>query len=236
MKKNTLLLQLMLLLSIVSTNALMAQNFSTKGKDFWIGFMFNYKDDPSKDEISIYVSSKVNTTGTLYLPGQPAQNFSVTAGVTTKLPVPLTYIMDTPFGSFPNGGPDGEYVDQKGIHITTADSCNVFALNYAVQSADAIVALPTAALGTLYNVITHNTELFHGEFMVVAPENNTTFEIYNAYGSLINTVTLNAGQAYFRKGTGLDYTGWRIKSIAYFGNPCKPVAVFAGNSCTNVGN
>ena len=47
-------------------NKAYGQDFSTKGKDFWMGFMQNYN---SSATLSIYVTATLATSGTVSIPG-----------------------------------------------------------------------------------------------------------------------------------------------------------------------
>lgn len=70
----------------------------TMGKEFWVGFMKGYQGG-SGSNLSIFVSSPVNTSGTLTMPlAGYSVPFSVTANVTTTITMP-TVAMAMHFGS-----------------------------------------------------------------------------------------------------------------------------------------
>jgi hypothetical protein len=91
---------------------------STKGKDFWFGFMDQLGAAP---ELKVYITSDVATSGTISIPKQSwSQNFTVVPGVSTVITVPIaqgwTQVDNALAG--------------KGIHLWTTECVNVFALNY----------------------------------------------------------------------------------------------------------
>ena len=100
------------------------------GKEFWIGFMEGYQGG-AISSLNIFISSPVNTSGTLVMPLTGyTQSFSVTANVTTTLTFP-TVNTAMNFGS--------EVIDDKSVLITTQDTVAVFAINFEQYTADAAV-------------------------------------------------------------------------------------------------
>ena len=117
MKKRYLLLLFTVL--IFSTELLFSQGgVSTRGKEFWFGFMSNYGN--SADYLNVYVTSKVSTSGVVSVPGIGfSQNFTVAANSTSTITVPL--------GCMATGS---NTVQPFGIHVVSTDTISVFALNY----------------------------------------------------------------------------------------------------------
>lgn len=213
----------LLLPSIVS-----GQNFSTIGDRFWLGFMENH----SGPTLYVYISSDVNTSGTISIPLQGwTQNFNVTAGTTTQIQVPTAQGETVGSGVFPNG-----------ILVETADDVAVFALNYEAYTSDATVVAPEQTLGNHYYVMAYKdyqTFSSPSEFLVVAAYDNTTIEITPSVattaGQAANVpfqVTLNAGQVYQVQSNN-DLSGSLVTSFDS-GNGCKDFALFGGNICTGV--
>jgi len=88
----------------------------TMGKEFWVGFMENYTGGGNA-HIDLFISSYVNTTGTVRMPLMGfQQNFVVTANVVTTITLPIAMIHT---GS--------EVVDSKSFLVETADTVAVYA-------------------------------------------------------------------------------------------------------------
>ncbi|HRH38169.1 MAG TPA: hypothetical protein PK760_07485, partial [Flavobacteriales bacterium] len=136
-------------LSLVAFGTASAQQgvVPTMGKEFWIGFMEGYQGG-AISSLNIFISSPVNTSGTLVMPLTGyTQSFSVTANVTTTLTFP-TVNTAMNFGS--------EVIDDKSVLITTQDTVAVFAINFEQYTADAAVIYPRQSLGTDYRVFCYN--------------------------------------------------------------------------------
>lgn len=197
-----------------------AQN-SMKGKDFWLGFLQNY----SNSEVTIFISSEVNTSGTVSIPLQSwSSPFSVTAGGITSVNIPALMVQNA------NSGITGNM----GIHVTANDSITVFASNYSTYTSDASFIIPSHFLKTEYFVITYKGAVttIPSDLLIVAIDDNTTIEIIPSVSSLNGhpagipfNVTLNAGQTYLLKSmNGMDLTGTRVRGK----DQCNPFAVFSG--------
>ncbi|MCX6154666.1 MAG: IgGFc-binding protein [Candidatus Kapabacteria bacterium] len=201
---------------------------STKGKEFCLMFLQNIDEPGRPSQLTVYISSDRNVTGTLTIPKKSySANFSVAANTTTSmtLTLPLAYI----YGS--------EAVSQTGIFINASDSITVYALNWALYTADASVILPIDALGGSYYCQTYKSNPAWGsEFGIAATEDNTVITITPKTATLGNhaanvpfNINLNRGETYQVQSSG-DLTGSYISST---GN-CNKFAVFSGTRCTNV--
>lgn len=220
----------LLYLLTISYTTLFGQIFSTKGTDFWFGFMENYQT-PSP---TVYISSDVATSGTISIPGQTfSQSFTVAANSTTAISIPAGQGVTT----------SNQTIEGKAIHVVSNDPVTVYGLNYEAYSSDASIILPTATLGIEYYTINVTPALISSnniptEFMVVGVQNNTQIEITPSVttdaGNIAGTpftVTLNQGEVYQVQATGGDLSGTYIKSLG----GCEKFAVFTGAVCTNVG-
>jgi len=211
---------LLIFLSLIQFSILFGQGgVSTKGKEFWFGFMSNYGN--STDYLRVYITSTVNTTGTVSVPGIGFnQNFTVAANTTTAVTVPN--------GAMATGS---NTVQNRGIRVLANDTISVYALNYQPYTSDASVIFPVTSLDREYRVAT--IKGWPGDwgvqYMIVATENNTVVQITPQGGAAYN-VTLNAGDCYQVQNSN-DLSGARIKDFS----SCKRVAVFVGNLCTNIG-
>ena len=209
----------------------------TMGTEFWIGFMKGYQGGAASS-LDIFVSSPVNTSGTLTMPLTGyTQPFSVTANVTTTITFP-NVPMAMHFGS--------EVIDNKSILIETQDTVAVFAINFEQYTADAAVIYPIQSLGTDYRVFTYYgypgiSDLL-SEFLIVATQDNTEIEITttaNTAGGHVAGVPwiiqLDSGETYQVQAASdaTDLQGSWIRGTAASGS-CRPFAVFGGSVCTKV--
>jgi len=181
--------------------------------------MANYGD--AADYLNVYITSTVNTSGTVSVPGIGfSQSFNVAANSTATVTVPN--------GAMATGS---NTVQNRGVHVVSNDTISVYALNYQPYTSDASVIFPVSTLDREYRAAT--IKGWPGdwgvEYLVVASENNTVVEI-TPQGGAPYTVNMNAGDCYQVQGTD-DLSGARIKDFS----SCKRVAVFVGNVCTNIG-
>lgn len=205
---------------------------STKGTDFWMTFLNNYI--PDQDEsLDLFIASSEATTGTVTIPGQMwSIDFTVEANQTTTITIPNA--IGEMFTS--------ELVEHKGIHITTADTVSVFAVNFNPYTADGTKILPTATLGTNYIVSSYvGLSPWDSEFAIVATEDDTEVEIipscatvggHAAWVPMI--VQLQQGEVFqVIAAAEQDLTGTIIRATEQSGS-CRPFAVFSGTGCANV--
>lgn len=224
MKK--LLLLLVLSLFFIST----AEAQSTKGKDFWFGYIENLVTATP----DVYISAEQDVTGVIEIPGLGwTQNFNVTGGTTQSYALPN--------GALP---PYSEGNHNLAVHVTSCDSITVYAVNPGSASADATVVYPTSSLGIEYTILnmTGSPGDWGDAAIIVATEDNTQIEItpsVNTDGGQAAgvpfTVTLNQGEFYqltHNNGSD-DLTGTTIEGVNT--NTCMPFAVFSGSQCINIG-
>ena len=219
-----------LFISIYQSQQSIAQDITTEGKDFWLGFMEN-REENGAIVLEIYISASDSTGGIVSLPlANWSQEFSVNDNSTVLVTVPTNLGMAEGSGTIQN----------MGIHIQSNDNVSVYALNSVRVSADATVVLPTPALGRTYYVSSYygGNNWSDSEFLLVAVEDNSQIEITpttttrdGRSAGIPYTVSLDSGQVMQVQAAG-DLTGTKIKAS---GN-CKPFALFAGNEWTRVGN
>jgi gliding motility-associated-like protein len=212
------------------SNIVHSQNFTTKGKIFWMGFMENY----STPTLTVYISSDVATTGTISIPAQGwTQNFNVAPGATTPVQVPAAQAQATGSGT----------IQPRGIRIVANDSVNVFALNFVPYTSDAAVILPIQTIGNSYYASAYkdNQAPYSGvsEILIVGCYPNTIVEITpkaaTTSGNPANVpfqITINPGQVYQLQ-SNADLSGTLVRGIDN-GNGCPNFAFYAGNVCTGV--
>ncbi|HJY22001.1 MAG TPA: IgGFc-binding protein, partial [Hanamia sp.] len=224
----------MLLVSFATIHSwVFAQDFSNKGKDFWIGYGNHVRmfDNKAAEQMQVYITSDVSTNGYVEIPGIGFKvNFSVIANQISTIDIPRTAALTD----------EGLY--NTGIHIVSDLPVVVYSFIYVSAISGATVCLPTNVLGREYYSVNYtqisNDPDSYSYFSVVATEDNTVVEITPAGntkgGRAANvpfTVSLNRGQVYqvlgaeFTSKTGVDLTGSIIRSINT-GSGCKRIAVF----------
>ena len=221
---------------------LFSQDFSNKGKEFWIAYSYHVgMQNPPAPTMTLYITSDVNTNYTVEIFGVTTiQTGSISAGQVVSVIVPTAYMLTA-----------GGLYTGKTIRVTTDKNSVVYA--YITRSAvsGATVCLPTPVLGKEYysmNFTQVSNEPNSNSFItIVAVEDNTTVEITPtanttngwAAGST-NSVTLNKGQIFQVLGTagntnGVDLTGSVIRSVASGSGGCKRIAVFSGSGKISIG-
>ncbi|MFN5360388.1 MAG: hypothetical protein ACK5CC_06590, partial [Bacteroidota bacterium] len=140
----------LLLLFLFLSAGTMAQNFSNKGKDFWLGYGYHVQmgagaSIPSNTQnMVLYFTSDKDATVTVDIPGVGfTQTYQVTANqVTSTLPLPKT------------GAQDCRIVDtgyyNRGIHITSNVDIVAYAHIYNGSISGACLLYPTNTLGNDY--------------------------------------------------------------------------------------
>lgn len=219
MKKLTLLLVLFL------NTQLNAQDFGTKGTEFWLTYMENlelvFNGDP---QFSIFISAENSGTATIEAPATGLSLvFDYEANEVTEYVLP-------PALFYAEGSED---VENLGLKITTETATNIFAVHYRIYFSEATLVLPTPALGNEYIVSAakdfNNTISSPSSFVIVATEDDTEVEIIPSsltFGlrpaDIPFTIILNAGQSYQVQASG-DLTGTQITT-----NSDQKIAVFGG--------
>jgi hypothetical protein len=237
-----ILIALLCVFSLAGVRSATAQGNTSMGTDFWVGFMPNF-------------SGGRNVTQ-LFLASGTANTVKVTVGNSTTK---YTLAANTAITADLNGlGVDRtpEVATSNGVHITSTAPLTVYGYNvwdggagFLGGSPDGFLALPTAALGTKYYTVNYYDGNFAGvktvgEFVIVAPQDNTTVTITvkahtkDASGAESHqpgdkwTVTLMKGQTYMVQSTGNyigddDLTGSLVESS-------KPVAVLSGHQISAI--
>ncbi len=198
-----------------------AQQVSTEGREFWLSYMLNFTIDTAgrNFELSVYVTAKENSTVVLSNVQNTYQDtVLLSAGEIKKVVLPPAPFYVT----------DSNTISRKVLHIQSSANISVYAFNYKQYSADATIILPVPALGSQY--ILSNYASRGEEFLFTAAQNNTVVNITPA-DTLTRpfSITLNKGDAYLYVPRS-DQSGALVSTA----NPCYKLAVFAGNSCTNI--
>ena len=219
---------------------------STIGKEFWVGFMENYRTPTLIDYAVIVITATEDTKGAIEYLGQSTP-FDLKSGeqyIFRKSSLDLDLLNRSSSNPEPLG-----------IHITASGKISVHAFNEREASADGTVILPVSALGKDYLITSHHefrpTNVFNPTtnlnkeslLLVVATEDNTEIEIITTVNSISAgkelkgesfKVVLQRGQSYQVKAAG-DLTGSRVRVLGSNADDCKKIAVFGGNIWTSVG-
>lgn len=235
--RRSLLITVAVLASVLAN----AQDFSNKGKDFWVSYPEHI--DANNSIMGLYLTSNVNTTGTINDNGTII-NFTVTANNITTVFLgtggagPNTYIH---LANLQDGIKTGA-----AVHITSALPIVVYAHIIRTARSGATLALPTNVWGKEYIVPSYASSApvangqGYGEINVMASLPNTVVEITPSIttrngarpAGVPYTVTLaNPGDVYqVQFPQNADLSGTKIKSIASGTSGCQPIAVITAST------
>ncbi len=218
-----------------------AQDYSNKGKDFWV--IYTGHIDGTSSRMALYITSDQNASGTLSVGGSTL-NFTVTANQVTTLRLTNT---STPNNSLAYNAQTTGIGANRGIHIVSDNDIVVYAHILNAARSGSTLVLPTKVLGKEYYVSSYAANSgsnSRSQFAVVATTDNTTIEITPKLADAGNTypanvpfqITLNRGDVFqYQSANSTDLTGSFVKSIAAAGSACKPIAVFSGSTFTPMG-
>jgi gliding motility-associated-like protein len=234
-------------LLIVFSFAVKAQDFSNKGKDFWLAYPGHI--DGNSSRMALYISATVNTSGVVTMSGGASISFTVTANQATVVQIsPATYTVINPQS-------EGTYAG-RGIHITSLQPVVVYAHILNAARSGSTLVLPTNTLGREYIAAsfkssasqsspagTVNGSPSGSQFTIVGVEDNTTVEITPTaadaggvrFANSTYTINLNKGDVYqYRTTYNNDVTGTKIRTVSSSTSSCKPIAVFCGSPWTSM--
>jgi gliding motility-associated-like protein len=239
--------QLLAIIAIIGSLSVSSQDFSNKGKDFWVGYGYHQvMTAGNAQDMVLYFAADLPTNVNVSIPGLGySQNYAVAANsVATSLPLPKAAGGQDARLLSPSTGPEN-----KGIHITADRPIVAYAHIYNASVSGASILFPTNTLGKEYYSINYknisNTNNANCWFYVIAADTGTTTVEITPSAAAIGhpagvtfTVNLTQGQVYNVMGqltsaanpfTGEDLTGSTIRSIASGTGGCKKIAVFSGS-------
>lgn len=237
------------LMALLLFNYSYAQDFSNKGKDFWVAYGLHCRmfqnNVGGTQEMVLYFATEAVTNVTVSIPGlgytQTYSNIAANTIFTTS-PLPKTGSQDARLTN--------EGITNKGIHITSDKPIVAYAHIYNGNVSGATLLFPTNTLGKEYysvNFEQHSNEGNSNSFVyaIATDTGTTTVEVLPS----ANTLSMNAGTTYTYNLTqgqvlnvmgvltgndGVDLTGSRIRSISTGTAGCKRIAVFSGSGKINI--
>ncbi|MAS54435.1 MAG: hypothetical protein CMJ44_07395 [Pimelobacter sp.] len=179
--------------------------------------------------LSLFVTAEEAATGTVSGPGMDPVPFTVDPGEVTTIPIPSDREV------LASGS-----ITAQGVHVEADTDVTVYGLNQSDFTTDAFLGLPVDLLDTEYLILDAPNTVFHdsdaAQFGIVATQDNTevTIQFNGEYGGdtppVAQFLTLAEGETFqwqnYGSGTA-NLSGTSIVATA-------PVAVFAGNKCTNI--
>ncbi|MDP4220059.1 MAG: outer membrane beta-barrel protein [Bacteroidota bacterium] len=211
-------------------------NFSeSRGKDFWVCFPQNAKNEfGAFMNFRLYITGDKETRGTVTIPGLGiTKTFFLNAN--QILPVEIDTIAQV-FGS--------DQILKLGVHVVTDNPVAVYGLSNRKASTDTYLAYPTNVLGTSYRgacyyALAGTEDAFTSQISFVATDNNTNVTITltgntkgGRHAGETFSVSMQQGDVYQLQGTTRgdaksDLTGTLVTSS-------KPIAFFTGHICAQV--
>ncbi|RYY40572.1 MAG: PKD domain-containing protein [Chitinophagaceae bacterium] len=232
----------LLFLVLLSGNT-SAQDFSNKGKEFWLSYSYHVgMSGGGNPTMTLYLTSDVTTNYTVEIYGTGTlATGQIAGGQVVAVNVPITYAIN-------DEGP----FSGKAIHVTGDKPMVVYSYITRSAASAATLCLPVTVLGKEYISSSYrqvSNEAASNSFVtIVAVEDNTTVEIKPATTTKNNwlagqtyQVTLNKGEIYQILGfasasgggggnfTGNDLSGTWVRSVSTGTNGCKRIAVFSGS-------
>ncbi|MGC4103319.1 PKD domain-containing protein [Ferruginibacter sp.] len=238
-------------------HAVSAQDFSNKGKDFWVGYgshvsMYNTNGTliagGGSQDMVLYFTSDVQANVTVTIPATGwTRSYTIVpppvgTGLVETQAIPKTGTDDARLGA------EQKYL-KKGIHITSDKPIVAYAHIYNGSISGATLLFPTNTLGKEYYSLNYkqnsNNAWSYPYAFVIATEDSTIIQTTPS----ANTQTRTAGITYTdtlmqgdvlnllgqlitnatNSSTGVELTGTKIKSIASSTGQCKKIAVFSGS-------
>lgn len=237
------------MLCILYTGILFAQDFSNRGTDFWV--VYSGHIDALGSRMALYITSTVNTTGTVSVNGKSTP-FTVIANQVSVVQLTSSTTPSNADAYLSNNNVSQlEIIGvNKGIHIVSQNPVVVYSHILNSARSGSTLVLPTKVLGREYVVATYKTtgnivpltgnnaeQQKNTQFEIIATEDGTTVEItptnadYNNHhqANVTFDTTLNKGDVYQYQSFE-DLTGTKIKSIAASNLSCKKIAVYSGST------
>jgi gliding motility-associated-like protein len=227
-----------------------AQDFSNKGKDFYLCFPQHVPNlvPGNLATLSIYITSDKASSGTITMAnGAFSGTFNIPANGLQEIRIPWS-------ANIHISNSESNTVVRKSIRIQTdagKPAIVAYAQQWAGARSAATLLLPVNVLGKKYYTTSFTQEgadlspyFSRSQFQIIAIKNNTTVTITPRKNGVLQTpFTISlplAGDTYQYQSTdpdadNQDLTGSLIESIASGTGSCLPIAVFSGSSNITIG-
>lgn len=236
--------RLLLCLSVLFSMPLFAQDFSNKGKDFYLCFPQHVPNAAANlATLSIFITSDLASSGTISMPnGAFNATFNIAANGIQEIQIPWNANIHISNG-------ESNTVINKSIRIQTnagQPAVVAYAQQWAGARSAATLLLPVNVLGRKYYAASFtqsgsnfNTNIARSQFQIIAVKPNTNVSITLRKNGVLGTPFVinlpNAGDMYQYQSTDAlaniqDITGTLIESVASGTGGCLPIAVFSGSS------
>jgi gliding motility-associated-like protein len=239
---------ILVIFSVFTAVNLFAQDFSNKGKDFYLCFPNHVPSGSNLAKLSIWITSDKASSGTITMPnGAFSSTFNIAANGIAEIAVPYA---DAHISTAETSSDANIIILQKSIRIKVdagKPPVVAYAQQFAAARSAATLLLPVNVLGKKYYAISAAQDGTGGgksQFQVIAIKNNTSIEITPVKNGVTQpTFTVNlplAGdmiqyQSNSPSSATEDLTGTLIESVASGTGGCLPIAVFSGSSNTRIG-
>jgi hypothetical protein len=216
-----------------------SQDFSNKGKEFYLCFPSHVPSGSNLATLSIWITSDRASSGTITMAnGAFTSTFNIAANGLQEIQIPHATAHINNFES--------NMVIQKSIRIKTDPGkppVVAYAQQWAGARSAATLLLPVNVLGKKYYSVnfTQNSG-GRSQCQIIATKDNTTIKITprinGVVGAPFNVTLPLAGDMYQYQMTNstTDLTGTLIESIASASGGCVPIAVFSGSSNISMGS
>ncbi len=240
MRKLLRLSTLLLLASFWGSNSY-SQDFSNKGKEFWLCFPQHVPSGNSLATLSIWITSDRASSGTITMAnGAFSANFNIAANGLQEIQIPHS-------AAHISNGESG-LVIKKSIRIKTNPGqppVVAYAQQWGAARSAATLLLPTNVLGKRYYAVSFTqtgsnsgTYLAKSQFQIIATKPNTQVRVtprFNGFPGTPFVISLPLEGDMYQFQSDQDITGSFIESIASSSGGCLPIAVFSGSSNVTFG-
>ncbi len=238
-----------LVLALLFSSRSNAQDFSNKGKEFWLAYCYHVgmiQTGGGTPVMTVYLTSDITTTYTVEIYGVTVlASGTIFPNQVIPVTIPNAYWCSV------NG-----LLQNRTVHVTAAKPIVVYSFITRNTASAATLCLPTNVLGKDYmatNFTQVSNEANSNSYItIIAVEDNTNVEITPTANTsngwppgVTQTITLNKGEIYQVLGavlggggpvfTGEDLSGTTVKSVASASGGCKKIAVFSGSGKMNIG-
>ncbi len=226
-----------LLLAILCGSSMFAQDFSNKGKEFWLCFP-QHVPSGTLATLSVWITSDKASSGTITMTnGAFSANFTVNAGNNYLQQIQIPHSV----AHISNG--ESGIIIQKSIRVKVnagQPAVVAYAQQWGNARSAATLLLPTNVLGKQYYAMSftqtganNGSYLAKSQFQIIAVKPNTQVKITPRFNGVVGSAFIinfpQTGDMYQYQ-ADQDITGTLIESTASSSGGCLPIAVFSGSS------